>query len=128
MNGAAVARARACVGARFRLQGREAASGLDCVGVAAIALGVDPGAARYALRGGDPVALAARIDAAGIARVAPDAAGAGDVAMVAAGARQLHLVVLTEGGFVHADAWIGRVVEVPGPIGWPVVAAWRGEG
>lgn len=125
MNDAVVARARACVGARFRLQGRDPATGLDCVGVAAIALGVVPGAARYALRGGDPVALAARIDAVGVQRIAPEVVRAGDVAMVAAGPAQLHLVVLTETGFVHADAWIGRVVEVPGRANWPVLAAWR---
>ena len=34
-----VARARGCVGARFRLHGRDPATGLDCVGLAAIAIG-----------------------------------------------------------------------------------------
>jgi hypothetical protein len=47
------ARARLLVGVRFRAQGRSPQTGLDCVGLAASALGVERARADYALRGGD---------------------------------------------------------------------------
>lgn len=56
-----VAQARALVGVPFRLHGRRAEHGLDCVGLVALAFrraghrGVTP--EHYALRGGDPEAL-----------------------------------------------------------------------
>lgn len=116
-----VARARACVGARFRPWGRDPALGLDCVGLAGVALGVAV-PRDYALRGGEVAAVTARIAAAGLARV--DEAGPGDLVLVGEGAGQLHLAVMTEAGFVHADARLGRVVETPGrPAG--VIGAWR---
>lgn len=120
-----VARARACVGARFRPQGRSVAEGMDCAGVAGAAFGLDALPRDYALRG----ALAARAETfaatAGLRRIAPDEAGPGDLMMVAAGPAQLHLVVLTDGGFVHADAALRRVVERPGRPAWPVLTVWR---
>jgi hypothetical protein len=50
---------------------------------------------------------------------------AGDVALVRSGPGQLHLVILTGGGFVHADAMLRRVVERPGAVPWPVIGCWR---
>jgi hypothetical protein len=38
---------------------------------------------------------------------------------------QLHMVVITPGAFVHADASLRRVVERPLPIPWPIVGVWR---
>jgi murein DD-endopeptidase / murein LD-carboxypeptidase len=130
MSGADVAAAaRACLGAPFRRQGRDPASGLDCVGLAGIAFAVRDLPADYALRGGDPARAAALIDRAGLVRIDPPGAAAGDLLLCAAGPEQLHLAVLTAAGFVHADARLRRVVEVPGPPGWPVLGAWRaGEG
>jgi hypothetical protein len=52
-------------------------------------------------------------------------ARSGDILLVQAGPGQHHLLVLVEGGFVHADAGLGRVVERPGAVPWPVLAAWR---
>ena len=52
-------------------------------------------------------------------------AGAGDVLLVVAGAGQHHFLILLENSFVHADARLGRVVETPGPVSWPALAAWR---
>ncbi len=124
---AVVTRARACVGARFRLQGRDPATGLDCVGLAAAACGVPTPPARYALRGGQAEVVMAAIDATGLKRVAVGEARAGDVVLAMAGARQFHLLVLTGQGFVHADARLRRVVEVPSRPGWPLLAAWRKE-
>jgi hypothetical protein len=34
-------------------------------------------------------------------------------------------VILTPGGFVHADAGLRRVVERLGAVPWPVVGCWR---
>ncbi|HEY1146718.1 MAG TPA: peptidoglycan endopeptidase [Allosphingosinicella sp.] len=119
------ARARALVGTRFRPQGRRPEHGLDCVGLAGLAAGV-PAAelpTGYQLRseiGGleaDRVGEAAKIDVA--------EAGSGDILLVQAGPGQHHLLVLVEGGFVHADAGLGRVVERPGAVPWPILAAWR---
>lgn len=119
---AAAAAARALVGARFRLHGRDPATGLDCVGVAACALGGEaPG--DYAMRTGDADRAASWIAAAGLARVAEGRPG--DVVLMRSGPAQLHLGVLTEGGMVHADAQLRRVVERPGPPGWPVIGCFR---
>lgn len=120
-----IARARACVGARFRLQGRDPATGLDCVGVAAIAFGKHAPPARYALRGGDEIALAEMIAASGLRDVDDDHGRPGDLVMVRAGLRQLHLIVLTFTGFIHADAGLRKVVEVPGVPRWPTLHVWR---
>jgi hypothetical protein len=121
------AAARDLVGVRFRLQGRNVASGLDCVGLAALALGravaLPP---HYELRSGD-VGLAERWLAA--AGLRPVAAGAvGDVVLVRPGPLQLHLMVKVEGGHVHAHAGLRRVVEMPGASPWPVLGHWRSGG
>ncbi|WP_420140896.1 peptidoglycan endopeptidase [Sphingomonas sp.] len=121
---AIVAHARACVGARFRPHGRDPRWGLDCVGVAAAAFGREV-AGDYPLRGGDPDAVSRAIAALGLRRIAPDLAAAGDLVLMAAGPEQLHLAVLTERGFVHADAGLRRVVETPGRPVLAVIGAWR---
>lgn len=121
--------ALALVGAPFRLHGRDAVHGLDCIGVIAAALraagwvGAVPSG--YALRGGDPVAVIARFDAV-LAR--SDGAAAGDVLLFRVGPGQLHGAVRTRAGLVHADAGLRRVVERPGVPDWPRLAAWRYAG
>lgn len=122
---AIVAAARGCIGARFRPHGRDPAFGLDCVGVVAIAYAV-PVPADYALRGGSAEAIARLIDGAGFARV--DRAEAGDLQLIEAGPGQLHLVVRSPLGFVHADAGLRRVVEVPGDPAGVVRATWEVRG
>ena len=118
----AAAAARRCVGARFRAHGRDAAGGLDCVGVAAIALraagwrGAVPG--DYALRTGAMIEVPD-----GLRRC--DGAAVGDVLLCRVAATQLHLLVRVPEGTVHADVAARRVVERPGVPPWPVVAAWR---
>lgn len=130
--GEAVAEAaRALVGARFRRQGRDPASGLDCVGLAAAALRgagltVETGE-DYAQRGGDPGRIVRRIEAAGLVPVDPASAQAGDLLLLAAGPAQHHLAILTGTSFVHADAGLRRVVETPGRPRWPVIAAFRAQ-
>lgn len=116
-----VERARAYMGAPFRLHGRSA-DGLDCVGLAALALGRDaPGA--YGLRSGDVAQAERWLRAAGLCPVVRDAPG--DLALVRPGPLQLHLMIGTGAGFIHAHAGIGRVVEMPGVSPWPVLGWWR---
>lgn len=119
--------AQALVGARFRLHGRDPATGLDCVGVAALALkgaGHEAAAPQgYALRGGDAPGWSSTLDAAGLRRV--DCARAGDLMLLSTGPGQAHLAVWTGQGFVHADAGLRRVVETPGRPRWPLIGLWR---
>ena len=116
------ARARALIGVRFRLHGRDPASGLDCVGLVACATGI---VARtgYPLRGGDPGEIEAALRAAGFARV--DTARPGDVVLLRPGPGQLHMAVRTASGLVHADATLRRVVERPGDPEEEVLGIWR---
>lgn len=116
-----VAAARALVGAPFRLHGR-GRDGIDCVGLAAVATGREPPCA-YGLRSGDGARAEMWLRAAGLRAVAEGAAG--DVVLVRPGPMQLHLMIATDTGFVHANAGLGRVVETPGPSPWPVIGWWR---
>ena len=122
-----VARARALIGVRFRPQGRSAELGLDCIGVAAMAMGVAKEKVRrnYRLDTNDPDKVNGEIGKAGFIRIAPVAAAAGDMLLVKTGPAGLHVVILTDGGYVHADMRPRRVVEVRGKVPWPVLSAWR---
>jgi hypothetical protein len=117
------ARARSLVGVRFRAQGRSAATGLDCVGVVASALGVKRARSDYALRDGDLGRLSCELEGAGLVPV--EGRRTGDVLVMRAGPEQLHLGIVTEAGLVHADAGLRRVVERPGAPDWPVLGRWR---
>ena len=123
MSGAVVlARARAAIGAPFRPQGRTIADGLDCVGLAALALGrVAP--RDYRLRTGDTERVVAGLQAAGLCAVADPRPG--DLLLCRSGPGQLHLAIRSEDGIVHADVIARRVVERPGPVPWPVLGCWR---
>ena len=121
-----VASARRCVGAPFRLQGRDVAMGLDCVGVAAIAMNKSLPPATYAMRGRYRDDIASAVSEMGLREVFPGEARSGDLLMVEPGPGQLHIIVMTPTGFVHADARLRRVVETPGRPGWPILCAWRG--
>ena len=118
-------RARGAMGARFRLHGRCVDHGLDCVGLAGLAFGVAVPRG-YALRGGDVAPISAIAEAAGLVRVAD--ARPGDLLLLKVGAGQLHLAIASEGGVIHADAGLRRVVERPGAPPWPELARWRREG
>ncbi len=123
MSGAAVlAAARAVVGVPFRLHGRDPATGLDCVGLVAVALR-RPAPGDYRLRTGDAARAAAQLRAAGLVEF--DAACPGDVLLCRSGAGQLHLAIRCADGILHADAVARRVVERPGVVPWPVLSCWR---
>lgn len=121
-----VERARSAIGTRFRLHGRDPATGLDCVGLVALAYGEKAVPSGYALRGGDPAQVAALIEARGFGPAVP--ACAGDLLLCASGPGQLHLVIDSGSGVIHADAMLRRVVERPGPVPWPVIGRWRLKG
>lgn len=123
---AAAERARALIGVRFRAQGRDPAIGLDCIGLAAIAYRLRDVPRDYALRGGDPDVLAEALAWYGFERAERARPGALIVARPAA--RQLHLMVRTAVGFVHADAGIGRVLERPGDSPWQLMGVWTLRG
>lgn len=121
-----VASARSCIGARFRLQGRDPSTGLDCAGVAAVSLDKTLPPARYSARGQDWQALAMIATEMGLRAVFPGEERPGDLLILEPGPRQIHMAVITQGGFVHADVRLRKVVEVPGRPPWPVLAVWRG--
>jgi cell wall-associated NlpC family hydrolase len=117
------ARARALVGVRFRPQGRSAREGVDCIGLAALALGVEGARRNYALHGGNLELLESGFVEAGLQRT--DVSRPGDVLVMRAGPAQLHVGIATATGIVHADAGLRRVVERPGSPEWPVLSIWR---
>lgn len=125
-----VAAARALIGVPFRLHGRSADTGLDCIGLAALALeraghrdvrAVAPMA--YSLRGGTTEAFRDGLRRAGLRPVRR--AAVGDLVLVQAGVAQFHLMIASDGGHIHAHAGLGRVAEMPGASPWPVIGQWR---
>lgn len=121
MNGIEAA-ALALVGCRFRLHGRDPETGLDCVGVVALAAGLEAPRG-YALRGGDASAIGSALEKQGLVRERE--ARPGDVLLMRTGPAQLHLGIRTTSGLVHADAGLRRVVERPGAPEWEVLGIWR---
>ena len=123
---AIVAAARGCVGTRFRVQGRAAGVGLDCVGVALIAAaaaGCRFTVPRYVLGGDHEARLDEGLAAQGCRAVADPAFG--DLLVIAPAPGRRHLGVVTAPGVVHAHAGLGRVVEGPLDDAWQIVGAWR---
>lgn len=118
-----VAAARAMIGTPFRLHGR-GRDGVDCIGLALASLGEGVrGPLAYGLRSGDVARARLWMDEAGLMPVADGVPG--DVALAQVGPMQLHVMIHVPGGFVHAHAGIGRVVEMPGPGLWPIIGHWR---
>ncbi|WP_260582100.1 C40 family peptidase [Sphingopyxis sp. PET50] len=115
---------------RFRLQGCDPATGLDCVGLvwaAYAAAGVRlvrPG--DYPLRGWARERVEAGLVAAGFAPVADEAVG--DVALIALAAGQFHLGLIGAASLVQAHAGLRRVVETPLGRESGVVERWRFRG
>jgi murein DD-endopeptidase / murein LD-carboxypeptidase len=122
----AVIRARALVGCRFRPQGRDPELGLDCVGLACSVFRI-PAAevpCDYRLRGREQKRLRREIDRHFDIIPVIDAA-AGDLLVCSVAPDQLHLAILTDRGFVHADARLRKVVETPGPAPWRILSVHR---
>lgn len=132
MTGRGVALARAAedfAGVRFRLHGRDPATGLDCIGLAVAAL--DRIGCRvhipatYGLRNRDIAPLLALAAGAGLAEATGDCEP-GDLLLVTPGALQHHLLIAgRHGNFIHAHAGLRRVVAMPGPLSLPAIRHWR---
>lgn len=125
MTGAELAlAAEALVGCAFRLHGRDPATGLDCVGLLAAALG-------RPLPGGYRLRMRALPDLSGVAEGCGFVAAAGgiesgDVLIVRIGPCQFHLLIAASPArFIHAHAGLRRVVPWDAPLDWPVVHHWR---
>ncbi len=121
------ARAAGHIGAPFRLHGRSTVGGFDCIGLAVDALacvGFDAAIfPDYALRGQFEERVFAFFDSPAFAPAL--SLEAGDFLLVRTAPRQLHLMIASAGGFVHAHAGLGRVVLTPAPSPWPIVGQWR---
>lgn len=126
---AAVVAARSLVGVRFRPQGRDPSSGLDCVGLVASAHRVPVGEIprNYRLRG-HHVPLARSILRSHFHEVSPSSAREGDVLLLQVASEQVHLAVHCGASFIHADAKLQRIVEVPGEPPWPLLGVFRRTG
>ena len=130
MTGAALAAAaEGLIGTRFRLHGRDPATGLDCVGLVVAALRIIGRAAEtppaYALRNSTIAPLLGWAARLGLVE-ASDAPQTGDVLLVEPGPAQHHvLIALTASRFVHAHAGLRRIVATPGPLPWPRLRHWR---
>jgi cell wall-associated NlpC family hydrolase len=119
-----LAAARALVGVPFRVQGRDPAFGLDCVGLVAVAL-ARAGAAVAVPRDYAPARGILPADVVPVAMVRCGGAAVGDVLLCRVSPVQLHLAIRAVDGIVHADMAARRVVERGGPVPWPIEAAWR---
>ena len=130
MTGQALAEAAlALVGTRFRLHGRDPATGLDCIGLLEAALA----------QIGRPVQLPQgyRLRLANLDRWLPEPATlgfvacegppqSGDVLLLAPAPSQYHLAIaLGANHFVHAHAGLRRVVSEPGCPAGAVLHHWR---
>lgn len=123
--------AQLLAGVRFRLHGRDPATGLDCVGLVACALESSGRQAAvpngYGLRN---LAIERHLDFAALNcfAAADGPIVRGDLLLARCGPAQHHLIVaLSASRFVHAHAGLRRVVIHGGPLQWPLVARWRLE-
>jgi hypothetical protein len=120
------------VGVPFRMHGRDAATGLDCVGVALAALEAVGRCIAvpddYTLRGGDLQRFDRWAAECGLRRVSPENPEAtGDIVLVQAGIQQFHVLVDAGAVMVHAHLGLRRVAALPKPSQWPVLRRWRLE-
>ncbi len=131
MNGQDLAEAaERMIGCRFRLHGRDAATGLDCIGLLAASLrkigrpGDFPNG--YRLRTGQWNDMPRLARDHGFAEASGETMP-GDVVFVRPGPAQLHLLIAAtrREWFIEAHAGLGRVVLRPGPPDGILVQRWR---
>lgn len=116
------------IGVPFRLHGRDERTGVDCIGLVWLALegagcSIGDVPASYSVRGGSVAHIDGALRGAGFRRVRK--ARAGDIVLVQAGVAQMHLMIASARGHIHAHAGLGRVVEMPGASPWPQIMRWR---
>lgn len=118
------------IGVPFHLHGRDPATGLDCIGLLAVALARAGLTANlpngYALRNRHLPDLAQLAKTIGFSPVEAPGILPGDVVGARPSPCQFHLAIAAPaGGFVHAHAGLGRVVLSPTPLPWPLAGQWR---
>jgi len=106
--------ARDCVGSPFRHQGRDPASGLDCVGlIVFVVRTLNPGAFDYKgykrIPGREAISRYAGM--AGFLKKPMARMAAGDVVILRFGRYLEHAAILSDRGIIHACEKYGRVVE-----------------
>ncbi len=122
--------ALALCGTNFRLHGRSAEHGLDCIGMAAECLSaadmdcdVPTG---YSIRSGSAEQISEVMTRAGFTAMQPrEPLREGDIALARPSPVQWHLMIRTDCGFVHAHAGLGKVVLTPGEAQWPIEMVFR---
>lgn len=122
--------ALAMVGVPFRMHGRDARTGLDCVGLAIAALAAAGRSAPvpddYRLRGGKLARFDGWAALCGLTVVPQRGIGrAGDILMCQPAPQQFHVMIDAGDLLVHAHAALRRVVAIPHPAPWPVLRRWR---
>ena len=123
------AAAAGLIGTRFRLHGRDPASGLDCIGlVHASLMQIDRESrppAGYRLRNSDPARWFAYALDSGF-RETFDSPLPGDILLIEPGPGQQHLLIV-ENHFaaIHAHAGLGRVVRQSFIFPRSPLAHWR---
>lgn len=118
------------VGSPFRMHGRDAATGLDCVGLAVVALAragrPAPVPDDYRLRGGLLECFDLWAADCGLAVAPPDGRhAAGDILLCEPGHRHFHVMVDAGAVLVHAHIGLRCVTAWPKPCPWPVRRRWR---
>lgn len=117
-------------GTDFRLHGRDAEYGLDCIGLAAQCLGAADVACAvptgYSIRAGSAEQITEVMTRAGFAALPRDEPLCeGDIILVRPSPIQWHLMIKAGGGFVHAHAGLGQVVFTLGAAPWPIENIFR---
>lgn len=117
------------IGTAFRLQGRHAGRGLDCVGViwaayeaAGVRLKPPEG---YPMRGWSFGKIEAALARSGLACCDDRAPRLGDVLLCDLGAGQFHLGLGGVDAVIHAHAGLRHVVAAPFDAPWTQAAVWR---
>ncbi|SIN59620.1 hypothetical protein SAMN02745824_0149 [Parasphingorhabdus marina DSM 22363] len=117
-------RAGALVGTPFRLHGRNPDRGLDCIGLCAQCIGAAGVKADipngYGLRASDADRICRLMQHLGFRQISGPTASSvsewriGDILLTRPAPLQLHMLVHTAEGMVHAHAGLRRVVCTPG--------------
>lgn len=106
--------ARSFVGVKFRHQGRSC-EGVDCAGLLYCVydriVGLDKDYYQY--QDGLKSGMVFRKMRDYGDRISRESAGPGDVVLMCFGGSSTHLGILTDQGMIHADRFIGKVVEHP---------------
>jgi hypothetical protein len=123
--------ALALIGTPFHDHGRHPPHGVDCIGVIEQCLnqaGFEIIAPSDYRRQGDHAKRIVAFFADERFGKACDGPQTGDIAVAQITSRQFHFMIRVPQGWVHAHAGLGKVVQTPDPIDWPLLGIWRVKG